>query len=403
MPPHPEQPRLRLREHRKEPFVTPLPLHQHPVVAVSIILTAGAIVQIAVWIVSLRLPGSPLLPSSSAVIHGWLFDAGVELISRANVETSTSQAIIFAACLALALLSVAFWYAAVRIAVGPGWALAVGICWAAHPAFAFLAPRPAASILVMLLTVAALASLCWWRYRGLRLWQACLVGVSLGALTLVATAGLLLLPLMLAAVLLAPGPPRRRYLAAALVIAFDLLIVAPWVMYAMGRAGVIELKQKATSQIWENVGIGSELIDMHSHFWGADHRESIPPRPFQFLASEARREPMAVGAWLLKRSWRTLFATSDARLQTPLFVLRLSWMIPALWGLFVALRHPPWRWMAGVGVATVGALWSLAAAFEPLARNLVPAEGLVIAFALIGIADIYERLFHRRLTRAAET
>ncbi len=45
---------------------------------------------------------------------------------------------------------------------------------------------------------------------------------------------------------------------------------------------------------------------------------------------------------------------------------------------------------------------TLAAAFEPLARNLVPAEALVIAFALIGIADIYERLFHRRLTRAAE-
>jgi hypothetical protein len=137
--------------------------------------------------------------------------------------------------------------------------------------------------------------------------------------------------------------------------------------------------------------VGSDRPDLAPH---------LPPAVY-FLADEYRQAPRDVGRWFVGRFWRTIYASRDGRVLYSLAVLQFAWLVPALWGFWIALAYRPWRWLAVSAGLFVVAYWVLVALAEPLAGNLTPVGGFGVMFALVGVTDVYERLFGRRLTAPA--
>lgn len=398
---HPEQ-HLELRGLHSE-WSPPLPIYHHPLIAASIILVVASIVQIGVWMLTLRLLTTVNIVGSTAAVPGVLFYAGVDFFTRGN---TAHQPLTFGLCLMLALFSSVFWYAAVRLAVGPGWALWTALLWVTHPAFAFLAQRPSALVLAMLFVPAVLAGLAWWRIGRMPLPAAIATGAALGCLTLNVTAGLLILPIALLAILFAGGSRRLRLVSAALIILGDLVVIILWVYFVPRSSSIAQILQGIAMDAWNRITVDGSRLSADAQVWAAAYRGDPVPHPVRFLLAEARREPWTVVQWFAQRTWGTLYRTADGGLQRPLFFLQLCWLVPALWGYVVAVRFRPWRWMAVTASGFVAVFWMVAALAEPLARNLTPVGGIPLVLAIIALADLYERVFHRRLTkpigRAAE-
>jgi len=375
---------------------------------VSLILVLASAVQIGVWLVGTRLPPPTRLRPSCVTAHGILFDMVQEAVSRRTGESGVDQPVLFIGCLVVSLLSGIAWYGAARLAVGPAWGLWTGLCWVAHPGFAFLAPRPSKLALLIALIPTVWWILLWWK-RSRRRVTAVLLGLTLALFSLVSIQVVLILPGLMLAMLLAPAKGGKRWphvawtLAGfALLLAASLVLVVPRLTQKVDGANQYKMQQQLAVHLWQafDDDDGSPVARAAR----LEHR--LRPRenrlsPWRFLAFELWRSPPTVARWFGARMGRTLYDTADGKLRRPLLALQLLWLVPALWGYLVALRHAPWRWAAITAGLFVAVAWLFAALAEPRARNLTAVGGFGILFALVGVADLYERVFGRRLTGTA--
>jgi hypothetical protein len=375
-----------------------LPFYHHPVVALSLVLVVACLAQVAASLVSSQLSLGPTPPSISSSVHDHLFTVIQEEL-RITLPQAQADRALFAITLSAAILSAAAWYAVARLGLGPSWGLWTALLWVVHPSFAFLAQREDALALLMLLTPLSLALLLWWR-RSRRPIAALLAGMSLGLLALSGLQGLLAFPLALAALLVAPVKSLARLAGILLVgLGFGLVLAT------------------ASTVVWPSFHLSDVIArlrerglvimdDGDSPLAVAARRElttpptAATPSPTGFLLRQFHEHPADALKWLGRRLWRATYATSNGRLQRPVFALEMIFMVPALWGVLVALRSRHWRWTALICALFAGTFWLAAGLIEPLARNLVPVGGVPILFALLGAADLYERLRARRLTAA---
>jgi hypothetical protein len=299
------------------------------------------------------------------------------------------------------MLSAAAWYGVARAGIGAEWGLWTALFWVVHPAFAFVAQRSGALALVILLTPVSLALLLWWRTRRRRR-AALLAGVALGLLALTGLQGLLVVPIVIVAMLLAPVRRAARVRGALLLcVGFGLVLAA---------AAVIVRPPFQLSDVTRHVEENWRLaLDSGGSGLGAAaHRElnagPAEPAPScaRFLIWHFREHPGASLRWFAGRLWRSVYATATGTLQRPLFAMQMFFIVPAAWGCIVAFRFRPWRWTVTICCLFVAVFWLLAGLMEPLARSLTPIGGVPVLLALIGVADIYERLFGRRLTSREE-
>jgi len=373
-------------------------LYEHPAMAVSLILIVASLAQIGVWLINRRPPATaPLaVQSSSVTVHGLLF-------AKLTGEKGAAQPVVFVVCLLTALLSGPAWYGAVRVALGPVWALWTGLFWAAHPAFAFLAQRAAALTLLIALVPMVWWLLVWWKRSGRQV-AALLAGAVLGLISLVSIQGLLLLGVALPAILLAGGPAGKRWLGALVLFATYLALVAVWFTRYTDAADRLDIKQRVVVDLWNAfAGRDGSALARAAHGVRSEYPPDHPPSPVRFFVSQLDDSPRSTVLWLVRRFWRSLYATHDGGLQRSLFVLQLLWLVPAIWGYVVALRCGPWRWMGLTAGGLVAVPWLLAALAEPLSRNLAPVGGFAIMFGLIGVVDVYERILGRRLTATVDS
>jgi hypothetical protein len=448
----------------------PLPLYHHPLVSGSLILIAGTVVQIGVWLMNMRLAAQAAEAESSVVVHGLLLD----LVRSAwpGVEKPAVSPPIFAASLLLALSSGITWFAVARLGLGPRWGLWVGLCWVVHPSFAFIANKPDRLVLLIALLPTAWCLLLLWR-RGGRIAVAMLFGVAAGLTCLAGFQGFVLLAVGTGGMMLSGSlTGRRRLIGVAMTpvgVAVSVVTVLAGLLAgqvavdaASGRgsaasAGVIasrpadgkslpppsktdwraslrhlaaqpagtrrSMRLRAVICLWcvgDNVAGAlrqtAERVD--TDLWNAlddggdttvaaaarrERSLATDRRPpaVQFLAEECRRAPRQAGRWFASRLWRSIYATGNGRFLYPLVLLQFAWLVPALWGYWIAIRYRPWRWLATTAGILAAAHWALVAIAEPVARNLTPIGGFAVLFALVGVTDVYERLFGRRLTAPA--
>jgi hypothetical protein len=391
---------LRIRAPRPDdPFdVAPLPIYLHPVVSISAILIVASIGQICVWLIRMRLVNSPPLASSAAIVHGWLYEILIDNVSLLFESIGHLDTVIFLFMLGLGLLSTLAWYIAIRSAFGPAWGLAAALAWSAHPGFALLVQQPVPLVLEIFLVPVCLTTLFWWKSSRYRLLIAPFVGLPLALLSLVGNIGLCMVPIIVGAMCFAGKRLTIRFISAFLCLTVYVCVIALWWMSWMNEPQRVQLKYKMGYDLWSSVEISERTpMAIAADHWLAAHPQEKVPSVARFLLEQTRTSPLTIAHWLALRSLRVITATSDGRFKRPLLALQLLTILPAIWGCIVALRYPPWRWAAMVGILLITVTWLLAALAEPLARNLAPIGGMGITFAFIGIADVYERVFNRRL------
>lgn len=397
--------------------------------------------------------------SSSLVVHGLVYDlVQAELLARGAGATLVN-AILFVARLLLGLISGLAWYGTARLGLGPKWGLWVGLLWVVHPSFALLANQAGRlNALIAAVSINWFVLLAWRRSRRPR--TALFLGLALAATCLVGLEGLLLGIIAVPAMLLStrgpdgrlagvlavvaglaagttmlvgaivvprsfrpPTPPPSAAVSASIpagtsswpattgrltahyLSSSDLLRVRAGIWLWRLRQQLAHDAQEAIDTLdgalWSSLddASGSPLA-VSARAW-ATHRPDSRPSAIRFLMQQCRAEPRACALWLAGRSFRAIYSTVDNQTHYPLVLLQFTWLLPALWGLWISLRYRPWRWLAVSGGLFALAHWVLIALAEPLARNLTPVGGFVILFGLVGAVDAYERLFGRRLTAPA--
>lgn len=374
----------------------PLPLHHHPVVALSLILMAGCLAQVAAWLVQARLPASgPILPPAG-IAHGYLFNALAVHLHRLVPEAQFDPAL-FVASIALCLLSAGGWYAVARSAIGPAWGLWTALLWVVHPCLAYAAQHPGPLVLQAVLVPFSLALLLRW-HQAHTAPAAVGAGLGLGLLALVGWQGVLLAAVALGIVLLSPIRRRRAVTAAVLLVGG--CAAPPMLAVTVGQPRFDPAF--ALRQLSINLRVALDdapaLGVSSTQPAGASPTQTRPGSVVNLYWQTARATPRETAAHLARRAAHAVYATADHRLERPLLAVQLLFLVPAGWGLFVGLRHAPWRGPVMICCLWVLPFWLAATLAEPLVRNLVPAGGVPVLLALVGVADIYERFFGRRLT-----
>ncbi|MGQ9652066.1 MAG: hypothetical protein ACUVXJ_18350 [Phycisphaerae bacterium] len=422
---------------------------------------AAAAMQILVWVVGLRLQSPRPTAPSSLVAHGLLYQVIADALEDHGLEAAQVASVLFVANLLPALLSGIAWYGIGWLGLGPKWGVWVGLLWVLHPSFAFLANQADRLNVLIALVCTSWCVLLWWRRSRktsaaliLGLLAATILSIGFQSLALVAIAvpGMLLSArganggritgaittltafvvgtIFLAAVIALPrfpttlssGPlkkevsqspsqPRHSWPRTAARLAVrvshpgDALRLRAVVGLFFIRDQLLEDSRQIVARfdtdLWNVLedGSGSHIAQAAlavSPPGTADH-----PPAGRFLIDQCRVAPAQTLAWLAQRMWKSTYATRDRRTHYPFILLQFGWLVPAFWGLWIALRYRPWRWLAVTAGLFAGSQWVLVGVVEPLARNLVPVGGFVILFALVGVTDVYERFFGRRLTAPA--
>lgn len=374
------------------------PLTHQPIVAVSLVLIAASVAQLAISLVNARfLAGGSdagVAAPSSLIANDRTFEAFTSVLQRAAPSPATGDRIVFGVLLVVAILSSVGWYAVARLMLGPAWGLWCGAVWALHPLFAFLAQRPSALTLSLVCVPVVWALLLWWN-RNRRRRVAFLAGIVAGFSVFVS------MPMapafvIAASVLFATGRFKRRS-----VQSFPLI----WLGFFLPLVGVWFLLGNSDA----SSPLGSFSTDLSRAFednttFGRAIQVRIGPNSTPPLAeligiigAEFLRSPVAGARWFAVRIWQTLYATADGHFQRPLFAVQMVFLIPAVWGAAVCLRQRFWRWPAVACLILVASHWLAAAVAQPLARNVAPVGGVVVLFVLVAVADLYERAFGRRL------
>lgn len=379
--------------------VDPPPLTHQPLVAVSVVLIVATVAQITVYLVNARLIAQAvetvLVLPSSLVANGLAFDGLSVLVERLNASDVPDSRLIFSVLLVLSILSTVCWYFVARQLLGAAWAPWTAALWALHPLFAFLAQRPSPLTLCLFCVPLAWGLILWW-HRSRRRRVAFLAGFVAGLSTLaslaVGVAFVLCTPLLFATGRLDRRPAQSFMLiwigfAIPLLVAWYLVtqavIAPPFGAFSRDLIRVIEAGQSPLSR---------PMSSRVSRTSGTQSVDSL-----QIVGYDILDSPGPWGQWLAGRAWRTLAATADGKFQRPLFAAQMTVVVPAIWGAVVCLGQSRWRWPAVAGILLLVVHWIIAAIAEPLARGLAPVGGILVLFAVVGIADIYERAFGRHL------
>lgn len=384
----------------RSPHVDRGPLLHEPVVAVSLVLIAAAFGQFAVWFVSARIiaPEVEQVGSSvpsSLLANPVLYSSMQQLASKATFGDMSPSRLHFGVCLVLAMLSTVGWYAAVRGMLGAGWALWTAMLWPLHPLFAFPAQRPGGLVMPLLLVPVTWAMLVWWsRSRRRRL--AFAAGLSAGV-TLLATVGMGLAIMLATPFLLAANHWRRKSWQGFMLLwlGFVLPLIVAAVLVQMGVVPN-PLSAFADSLLSSLETAGGSPIAGYVRDHASAEQSSAADR-IALVWEAIRTLPAETAEWFNNRLWLAIYATSDGHFVRPLFVAQLLILVPGAWGAIVAIRQQPWRWRAAAGVTFILFAWLAVALVDPLARSLAPVGGMAVMFAVLGMADVYERAFGRRL------
>jgi len=439
----------------------PTPLLQHPLVAGSIILIAAAATQVAVWLVSARPQPMQASTPPSVVVYDLLYDLARSEMAAQGLEAGRANSILVIANLLMALLSGVAWFGVARLGLGPKWGLWTGLFWVIHPSFAFLANQAEGVNLLIVIVPASWCALLAWR-RSRRPRTALLFGVVSAIACFVGFQGLLMAAIAVPAMLLSTrkhggrlggaaatlvGLTAGGVVLAAVVLAPQVLRIAPagpeavtasedpakadrawtlpsdrlaatrlsrgdalsiraalrlWLLRAQLVQDVEQASDRVNTDLWNALddGTGSPMA-IAARNRSAQTSPADRPSAVAFLIGQCRTAPRQCVFWFAGRFWRSIYATVDGLTHYPLVVLQFTWLAPALWGFWIALRYRPWRWLAVTAGLFVLSHWSMVALAEPLSRNLTPVGGFAVLFALVGVVDVYERLFGRRLTAPA--
>ena len=312
------------------------------------------------------------------------------------------------AFLALCVAATAFLFVewARRISGSLFVALMAGVGWSLYPPQLWMTKQANSELPFLVLMVGALV--LWWRTldksTGVstrkNVASALAAGALLGAATLVRPIGLLMAPVLGLAALggawLASSRPtdsmklplRRTAVLGLLLIAGQIVAVAPWILFVHGKTGAwIPVSSGGRLSLLDGLTLGvdpqeaspelSERVLELTHDVQA-HRAEIrgPLSAARFLGERALEDPWPVAELLAVKATRAWYGTESVRHEKALLMIQVPALLLALLGGWSLLRSRPVAAMTILSLVLY--FWAMAFLVLSILRYLMPAMLLLM-------------------------
>jgi len=337
-----------------------------------------------------------------------------------------------AALLALRLmcagLSAVLLYALARLVWPVGGALLVGGVWACYPFFLWITKQPNSEVPFIPVFFAALFVFWLAVLRRPRAWPLYLLaGALVGASMLIRPAAIGLGVVMAVLVLLLARPVSRRARLglAALLLAGNVLVVAPWlgVAYAatgeiipLSNGGTITLKDGLTFLVVDksyrqDVPVAADVAALQNEFQRRRPEMTSTGNLLAVVLDEARQTPAAFAHFMLIKAARSWYATDSRTLEGPARALQGVYLLLIVWGsaaVFLTRRPDAGHWpdagrqsdrrrMLAGNWLIVLYFWAMTMTAVPLLRYMLPVMGPLFV-ALPAVYYSLRPFLARRLT-----
>lgn len=284
--------------------------------------------------------------------------------------------------------------------------------WLTYPINLMLATQPYSEIPFTLILYLIVLLLVQSLRRGIvtpRL--ALLLGVLVGTCSLIRPAAIAMaLPLIAVLWMWSRKASRRsRGILALALLAGNLLVLAPWEVWAWDRTGdVIPLSSGGTESIVAGLTVGSQ-IDQEGHAGlpgdvadlmaeVADREDSFKTTGdvVSFLGDEFRARPLTVVKLVLVKAARSWYATDSLRNESYVAVLQVPYLVLGGLGLAQSLRGERLVRYAGVLVLLLTLYyWAVTITVTSIVRIMSPVAGLLLPFAAFALTELWTRLLGR--------
>ena len=337
-----------------------------------------------------------------------------------------------AALLALRLLcaglSAVLLYALARLVWPVGGALLVGGVWSCYPFFLWITKQPNSEVPFIPVFFAALFVFWLAVLRRPRAWPLYLLaGALVGASMLIRPAAIGLGVVMAVLVLLLARPVSRRARLglAALLLAGNVLVVAPWlgVAYAatgeiipLSNGGTITLKDGLTFLVVDksyrqDVPVAADVAALQNEFQRRRPEMTSTGNLLAVVLDEARQTPAAFAHFTFIKAARSWYATDSRTLEGPARALQGAYLLLIVWGsaaVFLTRRPDAGHWpdagrqsdrrrMLAGNWLIVAYFWAMTMTAVPLLRYMLPVMGPLFV-ALPAVYYSLRPFLARRLT-----
>ena len=309
-----------------------------------------------------------------------------------------------ATCLVLFLIT--------RLLFPPPVAWLAALLWATYPINLMVATQPYSEIPFTLV----LYVLVFLLLRGVQTGQVtarltAVVGLLVGVCSLIRPMAILMaLPLVAVVWFWSADQSRRRRIAlGAALVAGNVLVLAPWEIWAWERTGeVIPLSSGGTESIVAGLTVGShddqegeaglpaDVADLMAD--AAAQRDSFETTGdiARFLADEFGERPITVVKLMLVKAARSWYATDSLRHESYVALLQLPYLLLAGGGLVLAFRGESFVRRAGALVVVLTLYhWVVTITVTSIIRIMSPVAGLLLPFAAVAVFALYARLARR--------
>ncbi|MEM9553871.1 MAG: hypothetical protein AAGC60_06415 [Acidobacteriota bacterium] len=273
-------------------------------------------------------------------------------------------------------------------------ALFGALAWCGYPPYLWLAKQPNSELPFLVLVLGA--GLLWWRLptASPRLGAAVACGALCGAAALVRPAAILL-AVPLAVVLVVAqwgeewgGARRRAVLLAGALLAAQLAVMAPWLLWTHDATGRwMPLSSGGRLSLLDGLTVSAKeerdgpwvppRVDALMHAVAAERRSVRGPvDAVGFLWARDAVGTVQLVAVKAVRSW---YATDSLRFERWLALLQAPILALAALGLWRGWRDPPRRTAVLVVVALSLYFWALTVVVLSILRYMMPAMALLMA------------------------
>ena len=332
--------------------------------------------------------------------------AGADLVGVSH-ETAVSVFKILAlaaTCLVLFLIT--------RLLFPPPVAWLAALLWATYPINLMVATQPYSEIpFTLVLYVAVLLLLRGVRSGRISLTLALVLGLLTGVASLIRPAAIAMaLPLGALVWFWSRRQPRgfRAVLVAAL-LAGNVLVLAPWEIWAWDRTGdVIPLSSGGTESIVAGLTVGSQVdqegdaglpgdvADLMADVAAREDSFETTGDVVSYLADEFGERPLTIVKLVLVKAARSWYATDSLRHEAYVAVLQVPYLLLAGAGLVLAFRGRKLVRRAALLVVVLTLYyWAVTITVTSIIRIMSPVAGLLLPFSAVALVGLWGRIARR--------
>ena len=297
-------------------------------------------------------------------------------------------------------------YAIAERVVGAKTALIATALWITYPVQLWLAKQPNSELPFLVVLFAGIYQLMVALDRQRPVWwQGLAIGACIGGASLIRPITIGISVVLIAGLWLWPNrwTHRMRAIFCLLMVAGNLVVIAPWELWAHARTGewiplssggvfglvdglVIGVRPSSADKV---LPVSEDVRDVMQSVLDNENEFESPGDVVRFMAATFASKPVPVVKIFLLKVARAWYATDSQRYEKPLALLQAPYLLLALAGLVLAWRSRGRRRAASqFTLLLVLYFWFMAMLALTMLRYMTPVMALLMIFAALPLGKI---------------